>query len=291
MRARAHLARGGTGGAAQPSALRAVLRVRRRLLLHAVTVARMERSAMRGPGFRARSIRATKLMSNGPLIWFLLIAALLVAVAIGWFALPARQWVEAFDAWIAALGPWGVVLFGLVYVAAVVLLAPAELLSIAAGFLFGARGFPMVIVAAPIGAALAFLVPRYAVRTRLRRLLQDKPRFAAIDRAVAEEGWRIVALLRLNPLVPFNLQNYFFGATDVSFLPYAIATLFGIMPGAAFYVYLGTLGREAGSGGAGATRWIFLGAGLGLTALVLFLVIRRANARLTELGIARTRHS
>jgi len=58
------------------------------------------------------------------------------------------------------------------------------------------------------------------------------------------------------------------------------------MPGAAFYVYLGTLGREAGSGG-GAMRWMFLGAGLGLTALVLFLVIRRANARLTELGITR----
>jgi uncharacterized membrane protein YdjX (TVP38/TMEM64 family) len=227
-------------------------------------------------------------MSNGPFIWFLLLAALLVAVAIGWFALPARQWVEAFDAWIAALGPWGVVLFALVYVAAVVLLAPAELLSIAAGFLFGAWGFPIVIVAATIGAALAFLLSRYAVRARLRRLLQDKPSYAAIDRAVAEEGWRIVALLRLNPLVPFNLQNYFFGATDVGFVPYAIATWFGIMPGAAFYVYLGTLGREAGSGGAGATRWLFLGAGLGLTALVLFLVIRRANARLTELGIART---
>jgi uncharacterized membrane protein YdjX (TVP38/TMEM64 family) len=76
----------------------------------------------------------------------------------------------------------------------------------------------------------------------------------------------------------------------VGFLPYVVATFLGIMPGAAFYVYLGTLGREAGSGGGGAMRWIFLGAALGLTALVLFLVIRRANARLTALGITRTRH-
>jgi len=227
-------------------------------------------------------------MIRGSLIWFLLVAGLLVAIAIGWFALPARQWVEAFDAWIGALGPWGVVLFALAYVVAVVLLAPAEFLSIAAGFLFGTSGFPIVIVAATVGAALAFLVSRYAVRTRLRRLLQDKPRYSAIDRAVAEEGWKIVALLRLNPLVPFNLQNYFFGATEVGFLPYMVATFFGIMPGAAFYVYLGTLGREAGSGGAGAARWILLGSGLALTALVLFLIIRRANARLTELGIART---
>jgi uncharacterized membrane protein YdjX (TVP38/TMEM64 family) len=125
------------------------------------------------------------------------------------------------------------------------------------------------------------------VRRRLRRFLQARPKYAAIDRAVAEEGWKIVLLLRLNPLVPFNLQNYFFGATDVGFVPYVVVTFFGIMPGTAFYVYLGTLGREAGSGG-GATRWIFLGAGLVLTALALFLIIRRANAKLGQLGIAPT---
>jgi uncharacterized membrane protein YdjX (TVP38/TMEM64 family) len=227
-------------------------------------------------------------MARSPLVWFLL-AALLVGVAIGWFALPLRTWIEAFAAWIAALGMRGILLFVLIYVVAVVLLAPAEFLSIAAGFLFGAWGFPIVVVAATIGAALAFLVSRYAVRTRLRRFLQERPRFAAIDRAVAEEGWKIVALLRLNPLVPFNLQNYFFGATDIGFWRHAVATFFGIMPGTAFFVYLGTLGREAGSAGPGegATRWVFLGAGLVLTAIVLFLIIRRANAKLTQLGVMR----
>src|SRR5436309_9996417 len=136
-----------------------------------------------------------------PFRWFLRLTGLLVAVAIGWFALPARQWVEAFAASIDALGAWGVVLFALVYVVAVVLLAPAEILSIAAGFLFGAWGFPLVISAATLGAALAFLISRYAVRSSLQRVLRNHPRYAAIDRAVAEEGWRIVALLRLNPLV------------------------------------------------------------------------------------------
>jgi uncharacterized membrane protein YdjX (TVP38/TMEM64 family) len=225
-------------------------------------------------------------MSGNSLVWFLLLAALLIAVAIGWIALPVRQWIESFDAWIGALGGSGIALFALVYIVAVVLLAPAELLSIAAGYLFGAWGFPIVAVAATIGAALAFLLSRYVVRARLRRWLQSKPKYAAIDRAVAEEGWQIVALLRLNPLVPFNLQNYFFGATEVGFLPYVMATFFGIMPGAAFYVYLGTLGREAGSG-RGGTRWIVLGAGLALTAAALFLIIRRANAKLAKLGVTK----
>jgi len=223
-------------------------------------------------------------MSSRPIAWFLLLAVALVAVAIGWFALPVRAWVEAFGAWIGGLGFRGIVLFTLAYVVAVVLLAPAELFSIAAGFLFGAWGFPIVVVAATSGAALAFLVSRHAVRARLRRFLRQRPRYAAIDRAVAEEGWKIVVLLRLNPLVPFNLQNYFFGATDVGFLPYVLATFFGIMPGAALYVYLGTLGRAAASGG-GATRWIFLGAGLVFTALLVWLVIRRAGAKLVKLGV------
>jgi hypothetical protein len=52
------------------------------------------------------------------------------------------------------------------------------------------------------------------------------------------------------------------------------------------YVYLGTLGREAGSG-RGGTRWIVLGAGLALTAAALFLIIRRANAKLAKLGVTK----
>src|SRR5947209_481339 len=127
-------------------------------------------------------------MAGRPVVWFLL-AALFLAVAIGWLTLPVRQWVEAFDATIVSLGIWGTVLFALVYVVAVVLLAPAEILSIAAGFLFGAWGFPLVISAATLGAALAFLISRYAVRSSLQRVLRNHPRYAAIDRAVAEEGW------------------------------------------------------------------------------------------------------
>jgi uncharacterized membrane protein YdjX (TVP38/TMEM64 family) len=81
------------------------------------------------------------------------------------------------------------------------------------------------------------------VRERVKVLAQKRPLLQAIDRAVGDEGWKVVALLRLNPLVPFNLRNYFFGATDIGLVPYMITTFFGIMPGSAMYIYLGTLGQ------------------------------------------------
>ena len=161
-------------------------------------------------------------------------------------------------------------------------------MPIAAGYVYGFWAFPLTYASIAFASVLAFLAARYLLRDKIQPLLNRRPKYRKLDRAVADDGWQVVVLMRLSPIVPFNLQNYFFGATEVGFLPYMVATFFGIMPGAAFYVYLGTLGREAGSGGAGAARWILLGSGLALTALVLFLVIRRANARLTELGIART---
>jgi hypothetical protein len=129
--------------------------------------------------------------------------------------------------WIQGLGAWGAVVFSAVYVGVVVAMAPAEIMSIAAGFIFGAWGFPLVVTSATIGATLAFLVSRYIVREKVRTLARRRPLFQAIDRIVGEDGWKIVALLRLNPLVPFNFQNYFFGATDVGLVSYTVSTFFG----------------------------------------------------------------
>ncbi len=106
----------------------------------------------------------------------------------------------------------------------------------------------LVVVAATAGATLAFLIARHLVRQKVESLVEERPKFKAVDEAVSEDGWKIVGLLRLSPLVPFNLQNYFFGVTDVGLLPYVAATFFGIMPGTLLYVYLGTLGKAADAG-------------------------------------------
>jgi len=112
-----------------------------------------------------------------------------------------------------------------------------------------------------------------------------------VDAAVTEDGWKVVVLMRLSPLIPFNLQNYVFGITGIGFAPYVAATFVGIMPGTAFYLYLGVLGRavadSSAAGGGGPLRWVFLGIGLAATAAVAFLITWKARAKLKDAGFGR----
>ena len=209
--------------------------------------------------------------------------AALAGLVAAWLLLPIQAWIEALTAWIGQLGVWGPVAYGVAYALAMVVLAPGGPLSIGAGLVFGFWGVPVVLVGATTGAALAFLVSRHLLRDRVRRLIERRPTLAAVDRAVAEEGWRVVGLLRLSPLVPFNLQNYFFGVTQVGFWPYVAATAIGIAPGAVVYVYIGIAGRSAGD--AGPLTWAFIAAGLVATAAVAILVGRKARAMLAAKGV------
>ncbi len=150
-------------------------------------------------------------------------------------------------------------------------------------------GFPLVVVSATLGATLAFLVARYLVRNKVEGLLKERPKFAAVDKAISEEGWKVVVLLRLNPLVPFNLQNYFYGVTDIKLWHYVPATFFGIMPGTLLYVYLGAAGQAAlggeEGGGGGALKWGLFAVGLLATIIVAVFVTKKAKAKLADIGV------
>jgi uncharacterized membrane protein YdjX (TVP38/TMEM64 family) len=221
-----------------------------------------------------------------PWLWAGLGLVLAGAVAAS-FTCPLGHWAASFQHWIRALGPWGVVIFASLFIAATVVLAPDWPLSITAGFVYGFWGLPVVVAAATVAATLSFLAARYLLRDRVRALLVGRPRLAAIDRAVAEEGWKIVALLRLSPAVPFNLQNYLFGATAVPLSQYVAATAIGITPGSLLYVYLGVLGNAARhaapQGGGGASlKWLLFGSGLVATITAAIIVARKAKAKLDE---------
>ena len=203
--------------------------------------------------------------------------------ALSWL-FPVQEWVQAYSAWIGSLGAWGVLIYAAAYAGALVVLLPAAPFTIGAGLIYGLWGFPVALLSATLGASLAFLVSRHLVRGQVARLMTNRPGLRAIDRAVGEEGWRVVALLRLSPLVPFNLQNYACGASSVGFWPFVAATGVGIAPGSLLYVYLGVAGRAA-SGGAGPVRWALIGLGVTATVAVTLLVGRRARAVLARKGV------
>ncbi len=156
----------------------------------------------------------------------------LILLSIALSFLPVAQWVKAFADWIRHLGLAGAFIFIGVYALGAVLFLPGAIFTIAAGLVYGiAGGTAVALAGATLGAGLAFLVARYLVRGRIEEFAQKNRRFGAIDNAIGEEGWKIVGLLRLSPLIPFNVSNYFYGLTSIGFWPYLIASGCGHVAG------------------------------------------------------------
>jgi uncharacterized membrane protein YdjX (TVP38/TMEM64 family) len=215
----------------------------------------------------------------------------LIAIAIVAVVVLARNlggYVPQFAAWVDELGVWGPLVFILGYAAAAVAFVPGSLLTLAAGAIFGlGAGVIYVFIAATLGASAAFLVSRYLARRAVESRLADNPRFAAIDKAVGAQGRKIVFLLRLSPVFPFNLLNYALGLTKVRFIDYFIASL-GMLPGTVLYVYYGKLAGDVAAlaGGAAvqkdAAYYAVLALGLVATVVVTTIVTRTARRALRE---------
>ncbi len=182
--------------------------------------------------------------------------------------------------WIESLGPWGPVAFILIYIAAVVLFIPASILTLGAGVVFGlGEGALWVLLAANIAADLTFLLGRHIARNWIAHKMEASPKFKAIDEAVARDGWKIVALIRLAPVFPFSPMSYGFGLTRVPFWSYALANL-AMIPGTVMYVYFGSIARDV-TVKVDKPQWIKWAIGA-LTVIVVIYVTRFAKRALTQ---------
>jgi uncharacterized membrane protein YdjX (TVP38/TMEM64 family) len=199
-----------------------------------------------------------------------------------------QQALRAALDWLEGLGALAPVFFIVTYVLTTVLFVPGFILTLGAGILFGVvLGTATVSIAATLGATAAFIIGRYLAREWVEQKIQGRPKFAAVDKAVAREGWKIVLLTRLSPIFPFNLLNYAFGLTRVSLGGYFLASWIGMLPGTLMYVYIGSLiGNLALLGTDERSRttleWIFYGAGLLVAVAVTFYVTRLARNALQE---------
>lgn len=225
--------------------------------------------------------------SKGKLILYAVIGlAVITGLFLGGKQLAA--YIPRFAQWVEGLGFWGPVVFILGYAVATVAFIPGSLLTLAAGAIFGlVEGTIYTLIGATLGSSGAFLVARYLARRKIERKIAGNAKFAAIDKAVGREGFKIVALLRLSPAFPFSLLNYALGLTKVTFLQYVAASI-AMLPGSLLYVYYG---KAAGSlaalaGGAktekGPGSWIVLGLGLVATIVVTTFVTRLAGKALRQ---------
>lgn len=208
-----------------------------------------------------------------------LMASLLIVGA--WLLFPLNLRLQQVQSWIDGFGFWGPALFILFYILAVVLLVPGSVLALSAGLAYGLWGLPLALTGATTGAGLSFLIARYLAREQVRSLARRRVVLQAVERAVSEGGWKIVGLTRLSPMVPFNLQNYFFGVTTIPFRHYLAATFFGIIPGTSVNVFLAAAGYAVGADMvAHPLKLALFGAGLAISALVFWYILRRVRIAL-----------
>lgn len=215
----------------------------------------------------------------------LVVAAIVVLLVLGRLG---GRYVPDFVARIQSFGALGPIIYVLGYMVAMVAGIPASLLTLAAGAIFGLWwGTLWALLGATLGASAAFLVARYVARGKVEKRVASEPRFAAIDRAIAADGRRIVFLLRLSPAVPFTLLNYLLGVTRVRFADFLLGSV-GMLPATVLYVYSGKVAGDVATatGGTGPTHgagyYAVIAVGLIATVAVTILVTRIARRALRE---------
>ncbi|KQK10936.1 uncharacterized protein LOC100826326 [Brachypodium distachyon] len=227
--------------------------------------------------------------NSGAITGTLLAGAVLVGVVGGFGAAgyvykdQINTFLTQFSGFIEGYGPAGYALFILAYAGLEVLAIPAIPLTMSAGLLFGSvTGTIMVSISGTLAASLAFLIARYFARERILKMVEGNKKFLAIDKAIGENGFKVVTLLRLSPLLPFSLGNYLYGLTSVKFLPYVLGSWLGMLPGTWAYVSAGAFGRaiiqdETEIGLGGNNQLLTLGIGLLVTAVAATYVTRLAK--------------
>jgi uncharacterized membrane protein YdjX (TVP38/TMEM64 family) len=203
----------------------------------------------------------------------------------------SSDWLHEVVIWMGTIqhaGWLGWLLFIGLYAAACLLFIPASFLTLGAGAVYGFWGGTFLVLAGNgLGSLLSLLITRYLLRDWAKKYFDRHPRLRAVEDAVQHDGWRIVCLTRLSPVMPYSLINYSLGLTQISAFKFIAATEIGSIPSTCVYVYLGTLIGNLTKIGPDIRHhrpleWVFQGVGLLFTIGVTIYITRLASRSLKK---------
>lgn len=214
---------------------------------------------------------------------------LFAAVAAALISLPVDKILKDFLVWVKQdLGPWGPVVLAIAYIPLTILAVPASVLTLGGGYLFGLPvGFVADSIGATIGATAAFILGRTIGRSYVISKLKNYPKFQAVAIAIQRSGFKIVLLLRLVPLLPFNMLNYLLSVTPVPLGEYMLASWVGMMPITFALVYIGTTLKDLsdvthGWSEVSTTRLFFIASGFVISVILIVYITKVAKASLEK---------
>ncbi|MGE0489926.1 MAG: TVP38/TMEM64 family protein [Vulcanimicrobiota bacterium] len=172
-------------------------------------------------------------------VWVSAAGAIVLVLVLFAFRSEVGPVLHSLEAWVARAGPFGPLLFLVVYAVWATLCLPGPVMLAAAGTLFVAH--PLVAILCiwlgdAVAQAAAFLVARRWARQAIEARLGDQPWFTWLQAQIERQGVRAVFTVRLMPFFPNSLANYAFGLTPIAFWPYLAASAAGSLPNTALYV-------------------------------------------------------
>jgi uncharacterized membrane protein YdjX (TVP38/TMEM64 family) len=201
----------------------------------------------------------------------LVVMALLAAGAVA-----AWRWRGLFDplALTELIGgnPLAPLAFLTLHIVGSLFFVPRTLLALGAGLVFGMWwGILWAALGSLAGAVAGFLTARYLRSGFVDRT--EPARLAALLNRAERGGWRMVAVMRLVPVIPHSLTNYALGLTGLPLGAYAFGSLLGQLPLTIAYADLGAAGGQVLLGGADWRHQVLWPSLIGLAALLLSLLI------------------
>lgn len=226
-------------------------------------------------------------MSQRPWLRGILVLAAIASIGlIVWFS-PLHRFFDPQTA-VAELrslsgSAWALPVYAAAYAILDILFIPTQFLSIAGVLMWGwLRGAITELICATIGAVFPFLIARTAMRDWVSQRLRRHDRIAEL---VDREGFTLLLVLRVVPIIPYTALNYVAGFTTITPAKYILATLLGMIPSTFIFAYF----VDAVVQGVMRPRDVMLraiGAGLLFAALILAtrLAATRLRRRLSSTG-------
>jgi uncharacterized membrane protein YdjX (TVP38/TMEM64 family) len=193
------------------------------------------------------------------------------------------EFITGYVQYIQQLGWLGPLAFAVLYTALAAALIPGSFMTMIAGFVWGpVYGLAIASPSSMIASSATFALSRTVLRGWAERKIRRNPGFAKLDHAVGKSGFKVVALTRLSPLLPYTFLNYALGLTKVRFRDYFFGSLIGMFPATVLYAYIGSAARSiaaivSGDAPASTGAVILYWAGLAATVIVSVYLARMAR--------------
>jgi len=115
---------------------------------------------------------------------------------------------------------------------------PISLLSILAGNIFGPyEAFILSLISCYFAGTLAFLLAKILGKNFINKLLKGKA--LELDSSAEKHGFKIMLIIRLTTLFPFDPLSYAAGLTKMKYKDFILASLLGISPELLVYSFMG----------------------------------------------------